>query len=213
MKVERRTISELLARYRLEPSLRDVYVEGSFDRDIFSAFLSQADGDLKFYEIETVDISADTLKKHQLTDGNKQRVVALARELSVVDGNCRYVCVADKDLDHWLGKLEITPGLNWTKYTSIELYFLRQDIISSILVKACKIKTDDFDKVFAAIVDLLSHLYALRLADRYLDLNMRIVPFTSSVIMRRKFVLAACIDQLLADELRELLSRAEPLSI
>lgn len=283
MHVERRTVSELLARYELEPTLQDIYVEGTFDRDILSAFLSGGDSDLKFYEIGTVDIPADTLKRHKLTDGNKQRVVALARELSVVDEHCKYVCVADKDLDHWLGSLEITPGLNWTKYTSIELYFLRHDIMSSILVKACKIKTDDFDRLFTALVELLSHLYALRLANRYLELNMRIVTFESSVtlkggvpelsideyvekllnsnaksghkaafleqygrfkklldgdarerihghdlvcalawvvrsmkgiketsseiVLRRKFVLAACMDQQLADEMRELLSR------
>lgn len=37
----RRTIPELVARYILEPSLRDVYVEGSDDRALIKWFLEQ----------------------------------------------------------------------------------------------------------------------------------------------------------------------------
>ena len=50
----RRTISELLARYELEPSLRDVYVEGVFDREVITRCCdSGSDGVIAVYEIDT----------------------------------------------------------------------------------------------------------------------------------------------------------------
>jgi hypothetical protein len=65
----RRTLDELVARYVLEPDLRDIYVEGKTDKLFLEWFLrNRGIEDIAVYEIETVDISADKLFEPQLKD-------------------------------------------------------------------------------------------------------------------------------------------------
>ena len=72
MKMEneiRHTLDELVARYELEPDLRDIYVEGKTDKLFLEWFLrNRGIEDIAVYEIETVDISADKLFEPQLKD-------------------------------------------------------------------------------------------------------------------------------------------------
>ena len=97
----RRTISELRARYDLEPSLRDIFVEGKFDQDVLSNCLRGPEHrDRMIYDIDSVDIPSELLGVHELTDGKKQRVIALARELAPLPSKCLYRCLVDRDLDH-----------------------------------------------------------------------------------------------------------------
>ena len=53
MSQERRTIAELVARYELEPTLRDVYVEGRFDSAVLTwLFRERGCVDAVVYEID-----------------------------------------------------------------------------------------------------------------------------------------------------------------
>ena len=171
---ERRTIDELVARYELEPSLRDLYVEGSFDKDVITACLSASGNlDVAVYEIDGVEVSAELVSRHGLTEGNKQRLVVLARELQAeIDGDCSLVCLADRDLDHWLGELEVARYLRWTSFCSIESCFACESTIRSILVDYCGTRIKDFSGFFGSLVETLTDLYTLRLADRRLGWNM-----------------------------------------
>jgi len=165
----RRTISELKARYELEPNLKDVYVEGRFDQEIISRCLcSQKNRDRMIYDIDSVDVPSALLADHQLTDGNKQRVIALARELADLSDGCLYRCVVDKDLDHWFGPLESTARLVWTDYCSIELYFFSPELLHEIVVITAKSKISSWRDYLNSLTEILCSLYALRLADREL---------------------------------------------
>lgn len=167
------TISELQARYELEPNLSDVYVEGAFDRDVLSNVPKLKQAGNTFYEIDAVDVPASILEKYGLTLGNKQRVIALARELDVLGTSKRPICLVDKDLDHWFGPLEATAILRWTKYCSIELHFLEGELVREVLISAGHIKVKDFDTLYESLASTLRVLYALRLADRQCSMEMK----------------------------------------
>jgi hypothetical protein len=165
------TIEELLAKYSLEPSLRDIYVEGAFDREVLERYFSGSGQTLVFYEISTVNVPPAVLDAHKLSDGNKQRVIALARELAVLSGELGYRCLVDRDLDHWCGNLEGTPRLRWTKYCSLELYFFTEHRLSECIV-AAKAKVQDVGRLLESLSAVLANLYALRLADHALKWHM-----------------------------------------
>ena len=165
---ERHTIDELLARYELEPTLKDVYVEGQFDREVLTRHFESVDTDFVFYEIESVEIPASLLIGHGLTEGNKQRVILLSRELARIKGDLNYRCLVDRDLDHWFSELEMVPRLIWTQYCSIELYFLTKELLFDLLVWTAKIKVLDFDIFLHSFKSILVVLYTMRLADREL---------------------------------------------
>lgn len=169
----RRTIDEIKVRYELEPGLKDIYVEGKFDQDVLSNRLcGSTHADYIIYDIDSVDIPCTILTSHGLSDGNKQRVIALARELEQLSDECRYRCLVDRDLDHWFGNLETTKRLIWTDYCSIELYFFSSELLRELLVVVAKSKITNWDEFMDSLISTLRHLYSLRLADRDLGWSL-----------------------------------------
>lgn len=170
----RRTIYELVVRYELEPGLQDIFVEGQFDRDVLTSYFRAAKQiDRMVYEIDSVEVPAELLIKHGLTEGNKQRVIALSRELAEIPVECSYRCLVDKDLDHWFGPLEPTARLVWTEFCSIELNFFSDEILRDVLISAAKTKIALWDQYIESMTSTLCGLYALRLADRQLGWDLK----------------------------------------
>ncbi len=173
----RRSIADLRARYTLEPSLRDVFVEGAFDRDALTqAVKSNGQSNRVVYEIATVDVPDSDLARHGLSCGNKQRVVVLARELSGLDASCPLRCIVDRDLDHWFGRIECTPRLIWTDYCSLELYFLSDETLRDIMLATAQCRISKWPEYIDSLTTALREAYIFRLADRELGWNMKWLP-------------------------------------
>jgi hypothetical protein len=171
------SIDELRARYELNPQLADFFVEGLFDCQVLSQVPYSAEHGLVFYDIDTVDISEDLLRKYGLTTGNKQRVIALSRELASLPIGARVKCLVDRDLDHWFGVLPLSERLKWTIYCSIDVHFLTEKCISDILIVAGTARIKKLDVFVGSLHFVLKRLFALRLADRELSLQLDWPPF------------------------------------
>ncbi|MBH3460240.1 hypothetical protein [Pseudomonas putida] len=170
--IPRRSIDDLLLRYELEPTLEDVYVEGYFDKDVLTAcFESEASSKRIAYTIDSVDIPFSVLEKYGLTEGNKQRVIALCRELeAATHSSCKFL--VDRDLDHWFDRLPEARGLVWTRYCALELYFFNDALMRKFLINASRSKISDWHAFITSFCSVLVFMYALRLADRELNLSM-----------------------------------------
>ena len=167
------SIAELRARYDLEPALQDVFVEGSFDRDVLSRVFNDGPNQRTFYEIGAVDVPDDTLTAHGLTSGAKQKVIALARELSGLPSAAKVRCLVDRDLDHWFGTLESSEHLHWTLFCCLGCHFLTAQVVTEIMVTTCRARISSIDSFFTSLLEALKRLYALRLADRQLALALK----------------------------------------
>ena len=134
---KRRRFEELVARYELEPSLRDIYVEGLTDKSLLEWFLEKCGIDnYAIYEIDTVEITAHELYNLGLNDNARSRVIALALKLNNYFKEClpSVICVADRDFDYLLGVSEFDCDLLlFTDYTSIEMYLFNPSIIQKFL--------------------------------------------------------------------------------
>jgi hypothetical protein len=170
--IPRFEIESLIMRYQLEPELKDIYVEGEFDREIIQSLTSH-DKDIIVYSIDSVNVPADALAKRKMSSGNKQRVITLAEELSVVESKCEYRCLVDQDLDHWLNRITTIKNLSWTEYTSLELYFYSEEFISDILIKAARCKLNNWDEFYHSFTKTLLSLYAIRLTESEMSLNAK----------------------------------------
>ena len=170
----RRSIEELLVRYELEPTLDDVFVEGDFDKEVLNAaFLGSGLPEPAIYDIDSVEVPMSLLSSYGLSVGNKQRVIALSRELSKLQGEISQLCLVDKDLDHWFGDLESNKAIRWTTHASIDMHFFSEKHLRDILLVACKARIDDFPTFLISLRTVLLDLYALRLADRELEWKLR----------------------------------------
>ena len=131
MSEERRQLHELVARYKIEPTLRDVYVEGEFDSTVMSWFLRQHDcDDVVVYEIDTVEVPAELLQKYTLDEGEKGRVIAACRELASEGATVRQVIgIVDRDSDTLIGVVYDCNLLLFTDYSCMEMYCLNEAVL------------------------------------------------------------------------------------
>lgn len=167
------SIQELLVRYDLEPELIDLFVEGTFDKEVLTQVCASKEQKRAIYEIDSVDIPASILTKHGLSLGNKQRVIALSKELAGIAADAKVVCLVDRDLDHWFVPIADTHRLRWTSFCSLECHFLTAETIRDIAVTTGRAKIKSFDQFTASLLATIRALYAFRLSDRDLGLNLK----------------------------------------
>lgn len=170
----RRTIAELVTRYQLEPSLRDVYVEGPFDASFIAWFLESGGiSDVAVYAITTVDVPAGVLDKHGLTLGEKQRLIAFAREIvAVLDDSGQVTCIVDADLDYVFERVLAEHIVLLTDYPSIEAYLFQRELLAQWLSVTARLNRSKVSEVIDSLPTLLSRLFLARCASLSLGWRM-----------------------------------------
>jgi hypothetical protein len=179
--IERRTLDELIARYELEPQLRDVYVEGPSDLVFFDWFF-HAMGllDVSIFEIADVEVPLSVIEDHGLTRGKRSEVIALALELqnALSPPRNQATCVADQDyapVGDYPSTCEI---LFLTDFTSLELYFFDERVFDkflSLFIGGFPITASDLLNRLAAV---LERIFAIRVANSRLGLGLEWLSFT-----------------------------------
>jgi hypothetical protein len=122
--IPRRSIQELEARYQLEPTIRDIFVEGDFDIDVITWFKSEIDvDDIVVYGIDTVDTSDIDLGEEEDGGGNRRRVILLARHFeNHLNLRNRIAFIADMDEGRLFRRIPSVDGLLFTDYACMESY-------------------------------------------------------------------------------------------
>lgn len=179
--IPRRTVKELIAKYKLEPDIQDLYVEGVRDRNIYNWYLkSTGRSDVTLVEIQLVEISKECLESHGLDGGNRNRVIALSLEL---DGcfpkTLSYVrCIADSDFDYVLKSGRTSLHLIYTDYTSVDLYAYDRNLFVKLLMLGFNCPQGEIVPLLASMAVVLRDLFAMRAANEALKWKMTMVPFT-----------------------------------
>jgi len=178
MTEDKRPLDEIIARYELNPSLCDIYVEGVTDRGILEVFLEDCGAiDVIVYDIETIDIPASTVRKLGLENNNRGRVIALARILYEKFGAELPVSgVIDADLDLILEIRETCPLVLITDYTSMEMYFFNNRSLNKFIKSVCPSLAMTADALLQAITPSLKQLFLARLANHILQWRMKSIP-------------------------------------
>lgn len=177
----RRTIESLIAKYTLEPTIRDVYVEGPFDRDVVRwALRVSHTTNVQILEIDTVEIPSVLLLQLGYTEGNKQRVIALGAilEQRLGTGTHQVSCIVDADCDRLL---DITvPGalVLVTDYACMEMYLFDSLELEKFLTLALGCETARVPKIIAQYVSVLRELFLIRAANLAMALGLEWLDFT-----------------------------------
>lgn len=176
--LERRTIDELLARYQLEPTIQDVFVEGDADRSLVQWFLHEkGESNVAVYTIDSVDISAALVKQLDFEINNRGRIITLAHILEQRLGNqvSQVLCVADKDFDIILKKEHHCGLLLFTDYACMEMYAFNPPAIGKFMKMLVRRSDDSAEHLIVEFAKVLQELFLVRLTNRILDLNLTAV--------------------------------------
>ncbi|MGI4758634.1 MAG: hypothetical protein ACRYGF_17510 [Janthinobacterium lividum] len=171
-------MEDLIARYVLEPTLRDVYVEGAFDESILRQFFKQLSCDRpSVTRIDLVEITDQQLQRHGLTRGEKSELIALAEEVhmrcGVVDG---LRCVTDTDSDRLLGVVRANPLVLQVDFTCMEMYWLNEYSVGRFF-EAIRQQGSSYTTLLQDIGAVGREMFLIRSTVQSLNLNAGIIPF------------------------------------
>ena len=168
---ERRLIHELITRYQLEPSLQDIYVEGSDDKAIIEGVMEEHGiTGVKVLEISCVEVP---IGRGEDT-GSRAKVVELAKALSqAFQGEELHVaCVIDADLDHVFGATENNALLIRTDYTDIEMYFFTSEVFDKLNQQCIRGRKLSAYMVNGFMVSTLTSLFLIRCGNAKLEWHL-----------------------------------------
>ena len=177
--VPRRTLAEIEQRYVFEPTLRDLYVEGAYDKRMYDWYLkARGYHNVAVFDIGTIDIGQDILETHGLVGGNRARTIALALELDRRFANPipNVRCVADADFDFISQTYRSANHLLYTDYTSLDLYAFDERTMGKLTV-ASTLSEDDIRSILQNIIPILKELFIARAASAALDLRAQFPNF------------------------------------
>lgn len=162
----RRPVDELITMYELEPSLREVIVEGRVDASLIIWFFSAMGIGVPVNALrDRVDIPRDTLEKFELDVGERGRVVAAATIINQSPkARDALTFVVDADFDHIFGPtVPAIDCLLMTDYTAIDLYCCTTGVIEKFIRVALR-STDDIDGsvIIQSIKSALIALFSIR---------------------------------------------------
>ena len=177
----RRTIYELVTMYELEPELRDIFVEGPRDRVLYSWYLQKCGySDVEVSEINSIEITRETLEAYDLGNGNRARLIALAHELdSEFTSILRFVrCVADSDYDFLLDSHRHANHLLYTDYTSVDMYTYDDELLRKVLRLGFNRLEMQVKELLDSITPILIETFIVRAANEKLKWGMSLPEFT-----------------------------------
>jgi hypothetical protein len=180
MKETRRTLEELVMRYRLHPHLCDIYVEGESDRRLVQWFLRTNNRAAVAYGISGIDVPAQAVLDKGLHDSHRGRVIFLAQYLEETLGSqVRITCIADADYDYFLQISRPEKLLLITDYTSMEMYCFNAGCVQkSVDLLGCKTNKSGAD-ILITISALLKSMFLHRVANGLLAFELHWIDVSS----------------------------------
>lgn len=200
----RRNLVDLVTMYELEPSLRDIYVEGPHDRAIFNWYLEiAAHQHVSVIEIESIDIPSEKLFSHGLTSGNRDRVITLALELdSQYPTRLPFVrCIIDSDFDLIFESKHEANHLLYTDYTSVDMYSYDEALLRKVLCLGFHVPESALPSLFNSMTSILHDIFIIRAAVQKLGWGIPLVSFVrcckvnnSSIVFDRSDFVHRCLN-------------------
>ncbi|ENH7112834.1 DUF4435 domain-containing protein [Vibrio fluvialis] len=127
-----RTVKELVSLYYMEPSLCEIFTEGSSDKVLIEKFLKKngiSPSKVKVTEIDEIDFSDE--EDDSIRRNNKKKLIHLSKALEIdIDTDLLGVSlIIDHDFDHITGNVIRNKYLNYYDYNSLELYCWSPDVL------------------------------------------------------------------------------------
>lgn len=160
----RRTLVEIAAKYKLEPKLRDIYVEGDSDSAIVRWYaVAAGHKDFSVYKIDLIEVPKTFVEAHGLPNNNRSRVIAVSMFLLDIGAHSAF-CICDKDFDGALGVKISNSALVYTDFSSMEMYLYSEEMFIKFFQVHLRRPPEEALVWYKALAAFLSDLFAIRLA-------------------------------------------------
>lgn len=160
----RKKYTEIIALYKLEREIRDIYVEGNSDKVFIDNFLKNKKCKKKIIPIEIVDFSElpATYLDGLDINSNRNKVIILSKLLHENIPATAVRCVVDKDFDDYLKSIT-NPKLLKTDFSCLESYLFCEEVVEKFLEIGIGNFPVNASFVIAELSKVLKSLFCLRL--------------------------------------------------
>ena len=173
-------LADLITEFLLHSDRKHLYVEGQEDEAVLKWFLEpDIDVDNRLYAIDCIEISAKMLSEYGLTDGQKSRLIVLARELgtelpSTVNPA---LCIVDADFDYLLDALVDTRFLTYTDGTSLDMYAFTEPALERVIRLGLRDSYASPNEILNSLFGVLKDVFVIRAANVSLQLGLEWLAF------------------------------------
>jgi len=159
--IEKRKLEELCTLYKLEPELRDIFVEGITDEVILENFRKKyLLRDMQIYTIDFIDFSSLYNDKPFLKSNCKLKVVELSLQLAHYFPNeLNVTCITDKDFDEYFDRIIENEYLLYTDFPSMEVYLFDESCFSKFFKDVLHGFPISIEVVMANLGNVLKELF------------------------------------------------------
>ena len=179
----RQKLHEIKVMYSLEPSLRDIYVEGDNELYILKWFLNEKKiSNVQVYPIDVIELDDVLFERSNLSKhSNQNKVIVVAEELATCfdDRRLKVKCIADADYDRHLERSRRNYILEYTDYTSTEMYFFNEPFLTKFVDLVLHGFATSPADILCCWKNVLQRLFLIRLANESLSWGIKCGDFKS----------------------------------
>lgn len=191
MNLPRKRIEEVRVRLSREKGIREIYVEGVFDRDFFRWVLNNAGmNDIRVYPISTLEIPQEYLDALGLTSGERQRLIAVAHTFESDHSlHDQLAFVIDADSDYILDQANYKPPLLGTDGTCTEVIFWQKELLQKFLSMGlgCSQPETSATKLMQFVEPIVTSISIFRATKQKLGLNWKLIDVADAIDRRAGF--------------------------
>jgi len=164
MEILKKKHKEIIALYKLEKDIKDIYVEGNSDKVFLENYLRFKRNNKKIILIEVVDFSelnpAYTVGYDLTSNRNKTLILSklLAENIPLTEVRC----IVDKDFDDYIKTIS-NPKLFITDFSCLESYLFCEEVINKFLNIGINNFPFDSKMIIDQLSSVLKPLFCLRL--------------------------------------------------
>jgi len=173
--IPRRNIDELMFLYEIEPTIKDVFVEGPFDASIINWYIHEKKLlGVSAYTIDTIDIEQSLVLQDGESSNNKGRLLYLAKYYfeRCTNDLGQLTCIVDLDFCGLLNKKVDIASLLYTDYSCMESYFLSVEIMQKFFIIICNRTNWPVSTILTTFNNILKTLFIIKLVNVALGLNL-----------------------------------------
>lgn len=134
MEILKKKHTEIVALYKLETNIKDIYVEGPTDKFFLESYLKNKNGSRKIFQVEVIDFSQldDAYYEGYDKTLNKIKVAILSKLLCDKAPESETKCIVDKDFDDFIKSIQNDKLLK-TDFSCLESYLFCEEVLDKFL--------------------------------------------------------------------------------
>lgn len=183
----KRKYTEVIAQYKFEDSLRDIYVEGNCDKVFFEYYIENKKCNRKVQLIENVDFSQldNNFLKELDRKSNKNKLIILSELLTKEVKKTHVKCIVDKDFDDFIKCINNNIILR-TDFSCLESYLFNDQVINKFLTIGIRNFPLSTSFVMAQLSEILKKLFCLRLFKEINYKSASLVNYDGNIKINKK---------------------------